>query len=178
MSGVVLRCSTCGTTQNHPGGCETCGEGKVRYYCGNHTPGVWIDGPACGVCGARFGQMPSRPPEPTRPFSPQSPAPPAHKIGGPVSRPASPRRVDPPRPERGTPSAPETDPEHIPPAPSLGELIAHLARERTSPPFTTEDPLPGERRGTRERSAPVLGCLLTIMIFVILLIVFALGGCF
>ena len=47
MSGVVLRCPTCGTTQSHPGECDACFEGEVRYFCGNHSPGLWLDEPVC-----------------------------------------------------------------------------------------------------------------------------------
>ena len=55
MSGVVLRCRTCGTTQATPGECEACHEGDVQYFCPNHSPGRWLDEPACSACGARPG---------------------------------------------------------------------------------------------------------------------------
>jgi hypothetical protein len=55
MSGVVLRCPNCGTTRAAPGECEACHEAAVRYYCTNHSPGRWLDAPACPQCGARFG---------------------------------------------------------------------------------------------------------------------------
>jgi hypothetical protein len=55
VSGVVLRCPNCGTTQNAEGQCEACHESPVRYFCLNHAPGVWLDAPACSQCGARFG---------------------------------------------------------------------------------------------------------------------------
>jgi hypothetical protein len=58
MSGVVLRCSNCGTVQAGTGECEACHEAEVRYFCTNHTPGVWLDVPACLECGARFGEDP------------------------------------------------------------------------------------------------------------------------
>ena len=53
MSDVVLRCPNCGTTQASAGECEACHEGNVRYYCPNHTPGRWLDGPTCAECEAR-----------------------------------------------------------------------------------------------------------------------------
>jgi hypothetical protein len=56
MSGVVLRCSNCGTVQATTGECEACHEADVRYFCTNHTPGLWLDQPVCGRCGARFGE--------------------------------------------------------------------------------------------------------------------------
>src|SRR5687768_5512078 len=89
MSGVVLRCSTCGTTQNHAGECETCGEAAVRFYCGNHSPGLWMDEPVCAVCGAKFGEKRL---ESTCPILPSSPAPRASEIGRPAgtSRPLRP----------------------------------------------------------------------------------------
>ena len=43
MSGVVLRCPSCGTTRAAPGECDACHEAQVRYYCTNHTPGRWLE---------------------------------------------------------------------------------------------------------------------------------------
>ena len=62
---VVLRCPTCGTTQGHPGECEACSEGHVRYFCTNHEQGMWLDGPVCTHCGSKFGDVSRTPP--TRP---------------------------------------------------------------------------------------------------------------
>lgn len=53
---VVLRCPTCGTTRPSPGGCEACHEAQVRYFCTNHTPGLWVDAPTCPQCAGRFGE--------------------------------------------------------------------------------------------------------------------------
>ena len=67
MSGVVLRCRNCGTTQATPGECEACHEGDVQYFCPNHSPGRWLDEPACSACGAMPGvpgrteRVPARP---------------------------------------------------------------------------------------------------------------------
>ena len=47
MSGVVLRCPNCGTTRSTPGMCEACHEAEVRYYCTNHTPGLWLNASTC-----------------------------------------------------------------------------------------------------------------------------------
>ena len=55
MSGVVLRCPNCGTSQPAEGQCEACHEAAVRYFCANHTPGVWLSSASCPQCGARFG---------------------------------------------------------------------------------------------------------------------------
>ena len=75
MNGVVLRCPNCGTTRATPGTCEACHEAEVRCYCTNHTPGLWLDAPACAQCGARLGE-PDRPPAPPR-RTPSRPATPA-----------------------------------------------------------------------------------------------------
>lgn len=73
MSGVVLRCPNCGTTKAGGGECDACHEAHVRYYCTNHTPGRWLDTPACSQCGAQFGD-PARPraaaPPPGAPAAP------------------------------------------------------------------------------------------------------------
>ncbi|HEX9946721.1 MAG TPA: hypothetical protein VGA98_04195 [Allosphingosinicella sp.] len=53
--GLVLRCPNCGTVQPTSGECEACREAAVRYFCGNHVPGIWVDSPSCPRCGARFG---------------------------------------------------------------------------------------------------------------------------
>jgi hypothetical protein len=55
VSGVVFRCPNCGTIQAAEGQCDACHEAAVRYFCMNHTPGVWLDSVACPQCGARFG---------------------------------------------------------------------------------------------------------------------------
>lgn len=52
---VVLRCPSCGTTRTTPGECEACHDAQVRYFCANHTPGLWLDASTCSKCGARFG---------------------------------------------------------------------------------------------------------------------------
>jgi hypothetical protein len=82
MSGVVLRCPSCGTTRAAPGECDACHEAQVRYYCTNHTPGRWLDSRSCPQCGSQFG-VPDPPPvvhsPPRRPTaSPPPPPPTAH----------------------------------------------------------------------------------------------------
>ena len=57
MSGIVFRCSNCGTVRATAGECEACHEAQVRYFCTNHMPGLWLDAPACPECGARFGEV-------------------------------------------------------------------------------------------------------------------------
>jgi hypothetical protein len=84
MSGVVLRCPNCGTTKATPGECDACHEAQVRYYCTNHTPGRWLDTPACEQCGARLGD-PARTPAAPPPSAPA-------RTPAPASTPAAPRR--------------------------------------------------------------------------------------
>ena len=58
MTGVVLRCPHCGTTQEVEGTCDACQEASVQYFCLNHTPGVWLESESCPQCGAQFGDSP------------------------------------------------------------------------------------------------------------------------
>ena len=102
MSGVVLRCPNCGTNQDKLGECEACHEPSVRYFCTNHDPGRWLDGPACPQCRARYGEsgptpLP-RPPaqEPTatrRRTPPPEPTPSPSRSARPGSTPVSERAL-------------------------------------------------------------------------------------
>src|SRR3954467_6863166 len=94
MSDVVIRCPNCGTMQSALGECEACHEADTRYFCTNHMPGLWLDGPACSACGARYGvarEIPRPPPPP-----PPPPAPPRARVEPPVR----PRARPVPRAER------------------------------------------------------------------------------
>jgi hypothetical protein len=108
MSGVVIRCQHCGTTQPSIGECEACHEGTTRYFCPNHSPGRWLDGPACDACGARVGVPPAprtAPPPPRRtsttapPMGRRSARPPEpvdeHVWTGPIRTPGRPDAGDP-----------------------------------------------------------------------------------
>ena len=53
---VVRRCPSCGTQTDTAGECEACHEAQVRYFCSNHTPGLWLEAPVCPQCGARHGE--------------------------------------------------------------------------------------------------------------------------
>ena len=75
MSEVVIRCPNCGTTGGSLGECDACHESDRRYFCTNHTPGRWLDGPACTECGARFGVDRARPRPAPRPTPGPSPRP-------------------------------------------------------------------------------------------------------
>ena len=35
------------------GQCDACHEAAVRFFCTNHTQGLWLEGSACFQCGAR-----------------------------------------------------------------------------------------------------------------------------
>ena len=124
---VVLRCPSCGTTQGHAGECEACFEGEVRYFCTNHDEGVWIDGPVCSRCGARFGDAPRRPsaPPPIRPTRPAGPP----DFRSPGAR----RAPERPAPESGwrPPSRREPEePEVLPRRSSLEELLEEFRTTR------------------------------------------------
>ena len=99
MNGVALRCPHCGTTQSGSGECGACHEATVQYFCANHSPGRWLDGPSCTLCGARFGEArPAPRVPPTRPSAPPPSrgAPPA---AGPRTAPPPIRTAPPPRSE-------------------------------------------------------------------------------
>jgi hypothetical protein len=84
MSGIVIRCPHCGTTQSAVAECEACHEATTRWFCPNHEPGLWLDAPLCPTCGARPGVPGSRPrPTPTRPRATTPPPPPPTLREGP-----------------------------------------------------------------------------------------------
>jgi hypothetical protein len=174
MSGVALRCPTCGTTQNHPGECDACSDADVRYFCSNHDPGVWIDGPVCPSCGAKFGDAPRREPE-LRPRS--TPAVRASDSRRAESRPPGSHdvRSRPARPSRSPVSGDRSD--DIPAAPSLAELLAALA-ERTRAHDRAEEVWTHPPRERTRAGLPVVGCLLRLVLFIIFLIVLVFGGWF
>jgi hypothetical protein len=153
---VVLRCPACGTTQAQTGECEACSEGEVRYFCTNHDEGVWLDGPVCGRCGAKFGDAPRKRPVPRAPTAPARPA------GAPDFRP--PRRAEPVRPG---------EPEVLPRTPSLGELLEEITEERARarPRYEIEEVPWTERRAEPRRPGfPLAGCLVRVAGLVFLLI--------
>jgi len=106
MSDVFIRCPNCGTTQDTLGTCDACHEAETRYFCSNHQPGRWLDGPACSACGARYGvdrktsPPPRRRAEPLerrqpRPLPPDESEPiPVEVWTGPVRTPRLPERVE------------------------------------------------------------------------------------
>ena len=147
---VVLRCPTCGTTQGHGGECEACSESEVRYFCTNHEEGIWLDGPVCSRCGAKFGDPARKPPTPRTSSMPTRPA------GAPDFRPPSRRGAAEPSSE---PDSRETaaearrtrgpaESEVLPPTPSLGELLEEITEEgaRGRARYEAEDTVGGAGR--------------------------------
>lgn len=174
MSGVILRCPNCGTTRTAPGECEACHEGQVRYYCTMHTPGRWLDTPACPQCGARFGEPMAGPvvrPVPAAPARKPVPAPRAapRPLPEPERRPAAgagPSR----RPKRSPPVADaEVDArdEYPPRAASWLDLL-DAARARRAPRDVVFE------RETASPFRPRLGGCLGRVMLILLFLFFAL----
>lgn len=164
MSGVVIRCPNCGTVQSELGECEACHEATTRWFCPNHEPGRWLDGPSCPVCGARVG------------------------VPG-ASRPSPPR----PRPAPSSPPSRHPPPPRRPPAREREEIftsdvpVEAEAEPWRGPVFTPRDPRSIGREDAREawpidptvilptavRVVSLFGCLRRLVMLVILLIVLA-----
>ena len=173
MSGVALRCPKCGTTQSHMGECDACYGDQVRYFCSNHSPGLWLDKPVCKACGTKFGEAPRKgwvPPAPTAPPVPPRTTP------RPEFRPPLPRGAEPPHTSPRRPP----DPEVTPAEPSLEDLLGRIASERR------------ERTGYRDEEAPwgepapevrlprprPKGCLVKLVLVALLLLALVLGAPF
>lgn len=194
MSGVVLRCPNCGTTQAAAGECEACHEASVKYHCTNHKPGLWPDGPKCTKCGARFGERaappPASPPRPTgypaastrRPPPPR----PASSRPEPDRSPAAGPAAEPPRssrmpwgakptsggskPRRGTEEV--TAPADADPLGRLRDLLEAARRSGRAAPRPREVARSPEPMGPPP-GAQLLGCLFraVLLIFVVLVLI-------
>ena len=153
MTGVVLRCPNCGTTQTAAGECEACHEADVRPYCPNHAPGRWLDAPACPDCGARVGRPPAGPAPPPR-RAPAATRPPASL--------ESPPRT--PRPRR-----PTEDAWGAPPLPGgRGDYDDASEADRVEPPIGW----PGARPPIiRVRPLPLLGCVGRLVMWIVTAII-------
>ena len=174
MSGVVWRCPKCGTTQSHSGECEACYDGQVRYFCSEHTPGLWLDEPICKECGAKFGETLRRPParRPPAPPPPAAPPPPKTRrpeVRRPMPRDAEPRLTGP----RGGP-----DPEVTPTKPSLEDLLARMFSARRGHTGYEESRWGEPEPEVRLRRSVLGGCLLRILLFALVLLALAVGGTF
>lgn len=163
MSGIVVRCPNCGTTQSTIGECEACHEATTRWFCPNHEPGLWLDAALCPTCGARPGVPGARPQAtPTRP------------------RATTPPRATPAPPSRRAPTREETYASDIPegepgvwsgPVRSSRDPRARDPRFGDAPEAWRIDPsviLP-----TAVRVVSVFGCLRRLVMIVILLVVLA-----
>lgn len=174
MSEVVLRCPACGTTQSQPGECEACSEGEVRYFCSNHSPGLWLDEGICKKCGIKFGDPPRRHPRPTPHAAPR---PPARDTRRSVPRPPlaadaeAPRRVP-----RRAPTA--ADPEDTSDPPSLAELLVRTWERERSRHEIEEEVWRGPTVEAPRPVLPIAGCLVRLVLFVLVLIALGLGGLF
>jgi hypothetical protein len=190
VTGVVIRCPNCGTTQAALGECDACHESETRYFCPNHSPGRWLDEPACSACGARLGVPPAGETSPTRPGGRASGA------GGTRSRsrtPASPRGreatpLPPPPPpvrRRRRPLPPEEPPPTPDDAwsgpvrtPERGEfdvfdvLEDMAARSRTRRPRDEPPPPPLAPRVPLALST-AFGCVRRLVMLVVILAVLA-----
>jgi hypothetical protein len=165
VTDVVLRCPNCGTTQGLEGECEACHESDVRYFCGNHAPGRWIDAPPCPGCGARLARPgastppPASPPRRPEPLAPR-PAPPPRATLPPMSR----LPVEEP-PAWIPPRRPPPVAEPI----ADGVLVAPPRRGGARRP-------PDERPELPRRGIPVVGCLVRLVLVVALLAVLAVAA--
>ena len=166
MTAVVLRCPVCGTTQSNVGECEACFDGTVAYYCGNHRPGRWLDGPACNQCGATLGEPPPLPSVPAPdPDPPRSRRPPAGGIAAGGSGP----RIPPRRPATAEEEA--ADP-HTPEA-TLAEVLVKMVEEGERRRGDGADVRWREPVATPLR-VPGMGCVGRLLLLV--LVLFALGA--
>lgn len=166
---MVLRCPKCGTTQSHPGECDACYDDQVRYFCSNHSPGLWLDEPVCKACGAKFGEAPTRHPAPPPPAAP--PVPP-RKTRRSESRPPMPRGAEPPRTSPRRPP----DPEVTPAEPSLEDLLARMSSERRTGYKEEEAPWGEPIPEVRLPTPPLKGCFVRFLLFALLLLALALAG--
>jgi len=168
VSDVVIRCPNCGTTQPALGECEACHDAATRWFCPNHTPGLWLDAPECPRCGARFTGRPAadRPPPP-RPTPPRPPPPRARRAP-----------VEPPRPAE--PDVVEEGPWIEPPDPARWPGRARWPgggewpRMPRVPRVPGEVPFPTVRVGV----GSLVGCLGRVVMLVVILVVVAMFGFF
>ena len=163
MNGVVLRCRTCGTTQEHPGECDVCSAGPVAYFCSDHSPGIWLDGPVCQACGVRFGDAPAKPvgrSSSRSPSIPRSGTRPS-RSGRPTTAPTHPATPGVSRiPGPAVPPLPSivTDGDEGTDTPSLAELLVEMAEEGKRVRGTAAE-APSALRPAPRSGVPVIGCL-------------------
>lgn len=175
MSGVILRCPACGTSQSHSGECDACYGGQVRYYCSNHSPGLWLDKAACKECGARFGDAPRRqpavPPVAARPQPPRE----TRRSKSPAPLPPG---AEPPRSRSSWPPDPVVTPAALSWAHLIVRRVARrlLERRRGTGYGTEEEPWRESIPELRLPRLPLKGCLVRFVLFALLLLALALAG--
>ena len=155
MSDVVIRCPNCGTTQRTLGECDACHEADVRYFCSNHEPGRWLDGPVCDACGARYGVERAR----------TSPPPPRTRTTPPAPRPA--------------PTIPRDEPDPIPVDAWPGVFDPSTRPEVFEVETSARDPRsawPAEPFGPGIRVVSASGCVRRLIMLIVVLL--ALGALF
>jgi hypothetical protein len=186
---VVERCPNCGTTQATAGECEACHEAQVRYFCTNHTPGLWLDASTCPSCGARFGESPPArapaAPQPTPSDVPDLAFSARTRSTGPARRPEA--SLPPARPrarsrtpragawserERPLPADDESLERSASGLPPWQKLLLSVLRARYMPSVTTYRARPP----AIARSAG--GCLMRLVMIVVLLFVALAGAVF
>ncbi len=134
-------------------------------FCTNHDEGIWLDGPVCSRCGAKFG-------DPLRKSAPAPMPVPGRPATAPDFRPPTRRRTAerPPKPDFGPgpprlpgPDAP-ADPEILRRTASLGELLEELseARARRGAPYEVDE-RPSAAPPRRGIGFPLAGCLVRIL---------------
>ena len=193
-SGVVIRCPNCGTTQDSLGECETCHHDVVRYYCTNHTPGRWLDGPGCAECAAReereAREGPRTPPPPrpaprptprrtpaTGPIRTPPPAPPPRRPTPTVGPPSPYPRAD-EWPPRRDPRSDASTPDRGTEPPWLESPVPPLRRRprRESPsvivPTRIEEALPAARRAAGV-ARTAIGCAVRIVMLIVVVLLIA-----
>ena len=172
MSDPVLRCPNCGTTQAAPGECDTCHEADVRWFCPNHTPGLWLDGPVCAECAAR--------PKRATPPRPRATTPPPRDLSRGAPAPEPPPRRD---LERELLDALLGGGRRDPSEPAYRGEVDAPAGWRVEPPVArrSEAPVPWGRDdapGVRLPRLPFLGCIgKLIKLAIILIVLFGLATC-
>lgn len=156
---VVERCPNCGTTGVAPGECEACHEAQVRYFCANHSPGLWLDASTCPTCGARFDEPAGAASIPAPAIRVRTPAPPAATTGGRGRR------------ERLLPDDRAELEAGVSRTPLWQTILGAVVRARSLPTRAAFDPRPPVESGRG-------GCLSRFVLLAVLLLVALAGAVF
>jgi len=159
---VVQRCPSCGTTKATSGECEACHEAQVRYFCTNHTPGLWLDAGTCPSCGARFGEPPREvsAPAPSIPVQTRSPA-----IARPPARTPKVGMGD----SRGRPAAAREREVELDPRASRMALLQKILEAAIRARYMPSGALGRSRRPARRGAGGCLGLLLGMVLLLLAL---------